>query len=300
MNQQNENFDNLTDDELEARQREADSQATPSTTASDEAKNAVSESGAPTDVQAEAATNRVAGVASKDGARVLPYSALQAERRNARQAVGRATRAEQELQAARQMIEDLKSGKAPEEDLLSDKSLDQMAEDSPEWAKQVRVVIARNKELEAKQPKAHESEDAFIEDPIQDAIDQIPMLVEWQHGDAEKFGRAVAIDTALQGSPRWKGRPVVDRFAYVAKQVADEYDIPLLEEKTSASTPSNAPSRAVENATRAKPNSLSDFKGGASPDHGRVNFERMSAAGMLNRFLEMSPEEMDAHLARLG
>ena len=118
MTQQNENFDDLNDDDLEARQRDADNEAAAQadTATNAEASNAVAESDKPREQTPDAATERVAGVASKDGARVLPYAALQAERRSARQANGRATRAEQELEAARQQIADLKAGKAPEDD----------------------------------------------------------------------------------------------------------------------------------------------------------------------------------------
>lgn len=302
MTLQNDNYEDLSDDELEARQREADDKAAADaleTPDPEAAPAAVVEGEAETEHTPEPVPEKVTGVASKDGTRVLPYAALQAERRNARQASSRASRAEQERDALKQEIEDLKAGKSKTSDELTEDDVKAMEDDFPEQGRKLRTAYERSKELEAKAPKAAAQEEDF-DDPLQEAIDQIPMLVGWQHEDPEKFARAQAIDAALTGSPKWRDKPVVERFAFVAKQVADEYDIPMQEEKPSNTRPSNDPKRAIENASRGKPNTLSDFKGGASPDHGRVNYEKMSPASMLGKFSQMSDEEMDAHLAKLG
>lgn len=304
MTQQQDNFEDLSDDELEALQREADDKAvaTDTTTPDPEAPGAVVEGAETTDtvLKPEPEPEKVTGVASKDGTRVLPYAALQAERRNSRQASSRASRAEQERDALKQEIEDLKAGKSKPSDELTEDDVKAMEDDFPEQGRKLRTAYERSKELEARSPKAAAQEEDFSDDPLQEAIDQIPMLVGWQHADPEKFARAQAIDQSLSGSPKWRDKPVVERFAHVARQVADEYDIPLQEDKPSNNKPSNDPLKVIETASRGKPNTLSDFKGGASPDHGNVNYEKMSPASMLGKFAQMSDDEMDAHLAKLG
>lgn len=303
MTLQTENFEDLSDDELEARQRADDEAraATDTATPDPEANKAVVEGADKTEPEhkPEPVTDKVAGVASKDGTRVLPYAALQSERRNARQNANRASRAEQERDALKQQLEDLKAGKVTESEPSFDEELAEIEADYPERGKKLRAEIERLQAFESKPTAPAVEEDDFSDDPVQDAIDQVPLLVGWQHEDPEKFGRAQAIDNALKGSPKWRDRPVVERFAHVARQVADEYDIPLQEEQTSNTQPSRS-QEAIETAARAKPNTLSDFKGGAAPDHGNVDYEKMSPAAMLNRFNSMTNDEMDAHLARLG
>ena len=303
MTLQTENFEDLSDDELEARQRADDEARAAKDTATPdpEADKAVVEGADKTEPEhkPEPVTDKVAGVASKDGTRVLPYAALQSERRNARQNASRATRAEQERDALKQQLEDVKAGKVTESTQVTDEDLAELEADFPERGRKIRAEFERLKGFEPKQSKPDVQENDDTDDPLQDAIDQVPLLVGWQHEDAEKFGRAQAIDNALKGSPKWRDRPVVERFAHVARQVADEYDIPLQEEQTSNTPPSRS-QEAIETAARAKPNTLSDFKGGAAPDHGNVDYDKMSPAAMLNRFNAMTNDEMDAHLARLG
>lgn len=302
MTLQTENFEDLSDDELEARQRADDERAAATDTATPDpeaAKAVVEGVDSTTEHKPEPAPEKVAGVASKDGTRVLPYAALQSERRNARQNASRASRAEQERDAYKQQLEDFKAGKVTESEPSFDEELAEIEANYPERGKKLRAEIERLQAFESKPPAPAVEEDDFADDPVQDAIDQVPLLVGWQHEDAEKFGRAQAIDNALKGSPKWRDRPVVERFAFVARQVADEYDIPLQEEQTSNTPPSRS-QQAIETAARAKPNTLSDFKGGAAPDHGNVDYEKMSPAAMLNRFNAMTNDEMDAHLARLG
>jgi hypothetical protein len=303
MTLQNNTPEYLSDDELEARQRVADGEVDePKAEPDPEAQSAVVEGEAgKTEAEAklEPETEKVVGVASKDGTRVLPYAALQAERRNSSRASSRAARAEQELSEARQQIADLRAGKKPESTELTEEEVTQMEEDFPETGKKLRAVLNRNQELEAKAPKSAAAEEDPADDPIQEAIDQVPLLAEWQHTDSEKFERAIAIDTALQGSPKWRDKPVSERFAHVARQVADEYDIPVQETKTSKPKPSD-PQVVIDSASRTNPNTLSDFKGGASPDHGQVNYEKMSPVSMLDKFSQMTDAEMDSHLAKLG
>lgn len=323
--------EDLSDDELEARQRAEDGEdtatnppvenddtaATDATAAAPEAQAAAAEDGKPdattTTPPADAAvapaagadatdaTAKVDGVLSKDGTRVLPYAALQAERRSARAASARAERTERELEEARQQIADLKAGKTPDSDALTEEKVADMEANFPEEGKKLRTAFNRIQELEAKVPKAEPKDDTDLDDPVQDAIDQVPLLVEWQHGDAQKFERAIEHDSVLVKSPKWADKPAVDRFAEAARRVAEEFDIPFEKPSTqqAAAKPAATTAPAVQ-ATRKPPETLSDFKGGSVADHGTVNVEKMSPQALLGRMEDMSDDEIDAHLAKYG
>lgn len=320
MTTENATPEEMTDEQLEAAQVAADGEATgtdPTLNPDPEAGEAAADAAASTaanptadaaaapaagaDAQPDTQTAKVEGIASKDGTRILPYAALQAERRSARIANSRYESTFKELSDAKQLIADMKAGKTPETGEVTEVDVAQMEEDFPEQGKRMRAMFERNKELEANAPKP-KAADVETDDPVQDAIDQVPLLVEWQHGDAEKFDRAVALDTALQGSPKWAGKTSVERFEHVAKLVAEEFDITVPEPKasTKTTTPSADPKTVVASATRTAPNTLSDFKGGAVADHGTADLQRMAPTAMLNRFMDMSDAEMDAQLAKLG
>lgn len=262
-------------------------------------------------VSAEApAIVKVAGVASKDGSRVLPYAALQAERRSASRERGARERAEAELAQARQTIEDLKSGKVPAEksaDDLSDADIEQIATDFPALAKVARAVKSTREQLAVAQAKPAAAEKTTADDDtdpaaeaLQDAIDMVPLLSEWQAADPEKFARAVEIDGVARNSPKWRDKPMVDRFAYVAKQVADEFDIQIPDPSPRSTTkPADKASDVIASAKRAAPNTLSDFKGG-QVEQTTERIENMSVIKARDRMASMTDAEIDAHLAKFG
>lgn len=240
---------------------------------------------------------KVAGVASKDGARVLPYSALQAERRAARHHASRAEKAEAELARANAEIEALRKGESlpPADGEVTEADIVQMEEDFPEIGKKMRAVFNQRNELARQVPQATANTEP-TDDPLQEAIDEIPLLVEWQSNaeHAEKFARAQVLDAALKDSPKWKDKPISERFAHVTKLVADEFDIPY-------SQPTNTAVQAgAVDDKLTPPNTLSDFKGGGVPNHGQIDVGRLKPNQLLNVFANMSNEEIDAHLAKYG
>lgn len=256
-----------------------------------------------------------AGVLSKDGKHVLPYGALQGARREAQ--AERQAREAAEARAAdlEQQVADLRAGKKPTTAEGEDLTPEQLAEietDFPALAPLVAKVKRDSEELKAmRKPAAapaasQEAEDTS--DPLQDAIDSVPLLAEWQASKDEKWERAKAIDRALEGSPKWKGKPLEDRFAHVARQVAGEFDIPVDDEPAPDTTSTNKPpakagkqppEKVIQAAARTAPNTLSDFKGGA-PDPSRDAIDRMPPQRMLARMSEMTDDEIDALLAKAG
>lgn len=324
-----EDFSALSDDEIEARQRAADGEAAdtnptgeedaPDAAAADTAAGATDE--AATDpakteeAKPEAAVDdksagaqadkpeggKPEGVASKDGTRVLPYGALQAARRDARRAETKAEGLQRQLDEANQRIADLKSGKAPESE-ITEEEVARMEEEYPDEGKKMRSLFERAKALEAQIPAAKAAPDEPGDDPVQEAIDQVPMLLDWQHKDGDKFARAVEHDAVLLNSPKWKDKPAVERFAEATRRTAEEFDIPIDKPKTSApeSGKPDAKPNPAETAKRKPPETLSDFKGGEVPGHNSLDVARASPTELLGKMQGMSDDEIDAHLAKYG
>lgn len=271
-----------------------------------EAQAAVADEDAAAESEQPKDAPKVAGVASKDGAHVLPYAALQAERRAARSANAARERAEQEAAALRQQIEDLKAGKtteaATDADELSEEELAAVAEDFPQVAKVAKQVKQLREQLSKLTPQqqAQQADAEPADDPVQEAIDSVPLLLEWQTSDPEKFARAQAIDSVTKSSPKWANKPLHERFAHVAKQVADEFDIPFETSPRSTPAPNKAdPRRVVQSAARTAPNTLSDLKGGAT-DQGDVRIEKLPPAAAMARMSKMTDAEIERHLAKFG
>lgn len=308
-------------------------QAAEAAAAAEAAKSA--EAGTTTaEADANADATKVAGVLGKDGKTVLPYAALAGTRRAAKQHRERAEAAERENEALRKQLEDVKAGRKPEKasadvpDLegLTHEELEELKTDFPAMAKVVEVAQAalrRVADLEKKGAAAGKPEktaegntegkqEEDEGDDVIDAIDANPALLSWMHENPAAFERAKAHDTMLKTSPKWQDKPLHERFAHVTKLVADEFDIALKpgdfyearQTQAPRNTPSQKPSKAdttaaIAAARRTEPNTLSDFKGG-QVDQTEQRIERMAPQQLVNRFLDMDPEDIDAALAKLG
>lgn len=281
----------------------------------DEAAAPAAEAAPPTTHEPEK-QSKPSGVLSKDGKTVLSFAVVQSAR--AEKAAERQARlaAEAERDALRQQLEDLKAGKKPaaEADDTLDDEIAEAAADFPllgrihEANKQLRTEI---EELKLFKQIRKDLDAEGVPDPapeknpaeaLQDDIDAVPALAEWQAADPEKWARAVELDKALINSPKWRGKSQVERFAHVTTLVADEFDIqtetpaPALK----STTPNRAdPKAAIANARRTAPNTLSDFKSGA-PEANEARLDRMPPTKALARMEEMSDEEIEAHLAKFG
>jgi len=256
--------------------------------------------------EAPTADGKVAGVASKDGTKVLPYGALKGAREAAKAERQARERAEAEAERLRAENEALKQGKPlpaakadAEGDELSADDLEDLKNLSPEMAAKVERLQSRAKQAPAEQ--AAEDPAAAKErerDAVQEDIDSVPALVEWQTSDPEKWSRAVAIDDVLKTSRKWADKPRAERFAEVARQVADEYDIQIDSPTSGSNTASNRATTAAPQIARTPPSTLSDFKGGKPP--ATDSAADLSPAALHRKFAGMSDEEIDAYLSRLG
>ena len=276
----------------------------------DEAAAPAAEAAPPTTHEPEK-QSKPSGVLSKDGKTVLSFAVVQSAR--AEKAAERQARlaAEAERDALRQQLEDLKAGKKPaaEADDTLDDEIAEAAADFPLLGRIHEANKELRKEIDALKgkgntpaPKDDPTPEKNPAEALQDDIDAVPALAEWQAADPEKWARAVELDKALINSPKWRGKSQVERFAHVTTLVADEFDIQTETPAPAAqrTTPNRAdPKTAIANARRTAPNTLSDFKSGA-PEANEVRLDRLPVHKMLARMEDLSDEDIERHLAKFG
>lgn len=248
------------------------------------------------------------GVMSKDGKTVLPFAVVQSARQERARERDARLAAEAELERTRKELEDLRAGRKPaaEDADPLDTALAEAIEEIPALAAVQQALKAQREEIAALKgkPAATTKEpEPESEDPVQAAIDAVPALATWQATDPEKFRRAQQLDVAISDSRKWAGKPMSERFAHVAKLVANEFDIQIEDEpapQRTTNTPNRAdPKEVISKAARAAPNTLSDMKGGAAATS-EDRLDRMPAQKMLARMQGMTDDDIDAHLAKFG
>lgn len=301
----NGNTEVVSDDEApEGEAQDAVAEDTPAEPAAEAASAPAAEGAA-----AEQTDNGpIAGVLSADGKRVLPYVALKAERRAASHERKLRETAERERDDALRRLEELKAGNAPEEpdSELSEEDLEDLRLIGPTGAK----AVARLKEAEERLSKltpAKSEPETEPADPVQAAreatqedIDSIPLLLTWQASDPEKFSRAVELDNVLKTSRKWADKPQAERFLHVTALVADEFEVPFEQPPRTTTTPNKVdPKKAISQAERTAPSTLSDFKGGAV-DQTDPRLDKMPPAQATARMSKMTDEQIERHLARFG
>lgn len=119
---------------------------------------------------------------------------------------------------------------------------------------------------------------------LQDVVDDIPALLAWQHDpDQAAFQMATAEDNKLRIHPKWKDKPIAERFAEVARRVNAD----LGEVSPATSKPRVNVDDALDRAPRVRPGTLGDIGGGG---------EIQKSASNLGRFATMSNADMEAEL----
>lgn len=266
-----------------------------------------------------------AGVATKDGKHVIPYSVLT----NARE---RATRAEQIAREAQERAEaleaQLKSGsqgakdgesarteQTPAELDIPQEDLEALKTDFPTVYKAVMASMAAAKALEAQlKPVAESVQTQEAErarsatESVQEAIDSIPKLAFIQATDKQTFELAKQFDATLRAQPAWANKSLSDRFAKVTEMVESavgEIKLPaskqpsLSAEQLSKAAREKAAKAAKDSSTNV-PTSLSEFPAGQAAAESEVQaVEQMTHDQLATKFAKMSPEQMDAYFKSL-
>lgn len=221
---------------------------------------------APAAAPAPSEPERIDGVATADGKRVIPYAVLKQAREVAHQATVRAEAAEAALEEAKRQApkpgaSDLADRAQANPDSLTDEEMAELEQDFPALAKPLRLLRAASDQLRTAAapapapaapapaprtaPKTREEDEAEFDE----GIAANPLLAQWMGSGGREWERAKALDAVLKDDPSCAGLSYADRFAKVQRMVAAEFDIPL----PSAAAPKPAPSPAAPAAAPAAP-----------------------------------------------
>lgn len=242
--------------------------------AAPEAAPAAAESN-PTPEVDEPKQDEIAGVLTKDGKHLMPYSVVQNLRHTTQTQAQRIA----ELQTALEKAEAEKQAQAEgtstaQSQAQADAALLEFTDDeladleaipaAAKLVKSVQMLQARLNEA----PPASAPADADPETPpanrdaIQAAIDAMPLLATWQSKGGELWDKSVQLDVELRSDPQWAGKPMSERFAEVQRRVASDYGFPIPSTPRGNSAPATQPRSTPQPEAREVMPSLSDFSGG--------------------------------------
>jgi hypothetical protein len=241
-----------------------------------------------------------APIASKDGKHTIPYDVLRTEREKRRAA----EQAMQELQARIEAMQ--QSGKPQDqaEGETSDDDLAQMAEDFPAIAK----LLAHTRKLEQQLQsvaKRIEDEDRQRQEAAQAevraAVDANPTLLHWEHNDPERWAAAIEADSKLMASPAHRGLTLEQRLAKAVEIVDAFYGPDTTAPRVAPAQPQEKPAKPTAAVASARPRTLSDIPGGVVPAADPMEeFAQMSVDKLGAKMADMSPDQINALLSRLG
>ena len=267
-----------------------------------------------------------AGVATKDGKHVIPYSVLKSERDRAsraeqiaREAQERVAALEQQLKAGNQGANNGEGARTdPQQPTASDLSaedLEALKEDFPTVYKAVMASMAAAKALETKLQPVEESvrsaeaeRERSATETVQDAIDSVPKLAHIQATNKDAFELAKQFDATLRTQSAWANKPLSERFAKVAEMVESAIgpiDLPGSNKASpSAEDLAKAAKAKAEQDAKASrtnvPTSLSEFPAGqhAAQDE-REAAEQLTHQQLAEKFAGMNADQMDAYFRSL-
>ncbi|MGZ9893038.1 hypothetical protein ACXXNA_05715 [Bordetella bronchiseptica] len=259
-------------------------------------------------------------VQAKDGQHVIPYKVLAQERENRIRAEQMVRDLTVKLEQDRAAAEQGKATKSLDLDQIVDEQLlTQLREEAPEVAGRMDNLIALAKSLreqvDAGRPVAEEAENSRREQQVQalvtveDTIQSIPKLSFLRESSPAAFNEVAAIDVMLRGSPAWKDEPLDKRFAAAVRMYEaanGEIELPGEAKAPPAQQPADQAARVAQAVAKATaeasgPSTLSDIPGGQPAAASETDaMAALSGSALTDRFMNMSPDEIEAQLARLS
>jgi hypothetical protein len=273
-----------------------------------------------------------AGVATKDGKHVIPYSVLQSEREQKQRANELATQMAERVAALEKSLAAVANGANPaaaraatnvtaDAPAMSDADLEALKEDFPTVYKALQASMQRADRLESQlqeqagfKQEIEAASQRSVEESVQDAIDSNPKLAHIQANDPDAFALASQFDDTLKGLPGWANKPMSERFAKVIEMVEQAngaIDVPgsKSNQKETAANATDLKAQAKAAATAAAkantaanvPTSLSEFPVGepaAQSEHQAL--EAMTHAQLAEKLNRMTPAQQEAYFASLG
>lgn len=276
---------------------------------------------------AEPDKDPTSGVSTKDGKGVIPYSVLKGARERANQVeqqndmlrkqLGEMT---QRLDTPATAAETAKTTDEVDAQIASMREqADQLKTDFPELAGlfdgQLKMLVGLRHQLsEMAENHATERQEreataqAEIAETMQEAIDGNPTISAWKEKAGPEWAAAIEMDNLLRTKPEYADKSFADRFTKVVNMVrAMNPEFEAVETLASDTKPATVPAsveskpQAAASVKRPPVHSLSDIPGGVLPAAGmREQIEEMSASALGNKFMNMTPEQINDQLASLG
>lgn len=263
-----------------------------------------------------------APIQARDGVHTIPYAVLENTRQelgDTKSALDEAQRRNQELQ---QQLAALQAGKPadqgqegdrpvlPTDDKTGAIDFDKLREEYPEeivnaLEASYTTIAALNQKVEkldASIAERAQAEEKTVEQEIQDAIDRIPQLAEWQSSGSPMWDAAVAVDMKLRHDPEYANKSFHDRFCDVVKTLTgkDPREQVKTTEQPSKEELERRAAAVLEKAGTRTPHSLSDIPGGTAPaQNEREAVESLTVTQLESKFEKMTPQQIDEYLSRV-
>jgi hypothetical protein len=164
--------------------------------------------------------------------------------------------------------------------------------------------------MRSQQQAMEQVQQMSVEDEIEAAIAGNPDLKAWRDAaqrqdnpDPLMWNRAADANDMLFNDPDWRDKPFAERFAKAVDVVKTLYGAPATaaQQQPQPQDLRKAADAALAAQPAPVPTSLSDIPGGTPPSQShRETVEAMSAVALGNRFLNMTPDQIEAELARIG
>jgi hypothetical protein len=203
---------------------------------------------------------------------------------------------------------------------LSEEDLQALKEDFPSVYKAVVASMSVAKALEAKLKPMEDSvreqeqvRERTVADQVQEALDATPKLAHIAATNPESFELAKQFDKTLKASPRWKDKPLTERFEQVVKLVEAELGeielpgtqqaAPPAQQKSAEELKKEAQAVAAAAAKATKtnvPTSLSEFPVGDPPAKDEAEaVENMTSLQLAEKMSRMTPDQLEAYMRNL-
>lgn len=162
--------------------------------------------------------------------------------------------------------------------------LDQYAPAAAQALRESKVVIEQlSSQVSAAPAPAKVFTPEYLPDDVQEVVDELPDLLEWQTNEAHKakWDAVKDADTLLSKSPVWGAKPFADRFKEAMRIVQVTHNTASPPPPPAPAAPTPAQAQAVIDALPMtnKPVTVGSMRSGESPENETLDFNQMVKEG---------------------
>lgn len=255
-------------------------------------------------------TEEPKGVFAKDGEHVIPYDVLRTTRsrlEGADRLIAEQTALIATLQA--QLTSNGQPIPAASNTNQTDDPIADIRDELPTLAKvfdaQAETIRALQEQVQRVTARdAHQQQEAqrTAEELVRDALDKNPTLLDWEANNVDLWNEAAELDALLRNKPENANLTFDQRFEKVVNaMVAIHGDSILPDTKPTQQQIRQKAEDIVKAAGTTAPVTLSDIPGGTAPATREVdNIDQMSPSQLANKMRDMSADQLQEYLARVG